>query len=89
MRIEFLNPTSELIGLLASIEEFLIGEIVVTDAIHVEAVTPRAINMIQLLKDPVFTKAPAGTNVSTADHSAQFNIAVKSAFDAATGADDR
>src|SRR5512139_2000152 len=101
MRIEFLNPSNELIGLLASLEEFLIGEIVVTDAIHVEAVTPRAMNLVNLLKDPVFTHstAPAGTTVHiisdkdnndpTVDHSAQFRIAVKSAFEAASGADDR
>lgn len=64
MRTEFLNPSNELIGLLASLEEFLIGEIVVTDAIHVETVTPRATNLVQLLKDPIFTHpaAPARTN---------------------------
>ena len=64
MRIEFLNPSNELIGLLAGLEEFLIGEIVVTDAIHVEAVTPRAMNLVQLLKDPIFKHpaAPVGTN---------------------------
>lgn len=101
MRIEFLNPSNELIGLLAGLEEFLIGEIVVTDAIHVEAVTPRAINLVNLLKDPIFTRptTTAGTTVHiisdkdnidpTVDHDEQFRIAIKSAFDAAGTSDDR
>jgi hypothetical protein len=96
MRIEFLNPSTELIGLLASLEEFLIGEIVVTDAIHVEAVTPRAMNLVQLLKDPIFKHpaAPVGTDVHvisdkdnidpTVDHDEQFRIAAKSELDAAS-----